>query len=84
MQAAHPLSSDVLLALGFDEDDKRITTAAVCLYPSHIKDAVNSLKKMGVADRIPVASGTLCMCVCVCRRFPSRSTALVSKQIVYH
>lgn len=56
------MSSDVLLALGFDEDDKRITTAAVCLYPSRVADAVSSLKKMGMADRIPVASGTF---VCV-------------------
>jgi hypothetical protein len=58
LQAAHPLSSDLLSALGFDKNDKRITTAAVCVYPSHITDAINSLMKMGMADKIPVASGT--------------------------
>jgi hypothetical protein len=58
LQAAHPLSSDLLVALGFDENDERITTAAVCVYPARVNDAINSLKKLGVADKIPVASGT--------------------------
>jgi hypothetical protein len=48
-----------LVALGFDENDERITTAVVCVYPARVADAMNSLKKLGVADKIPVASGTL-------------------------
>lgn len=62
LQAAHPLSSDLLVALGFDENDERITTAAVCIYPARVADATSSLKKLGVADKIPVASGTL-LCI---------------------
>jgi deoxyribose-phosphate aldolase len=57
LQAVHPLSSDLLLALGFEENDKRITTAAVCVYPSRVADARNTLARMGMADKIPVASG---------------------------
>lgn len=55
-KAAHPLSSDLLVALGFDENDERITTAAVCIYPARVADATSSLKKLGVADKIHVAS----------------------------
>ncbi|PNF40983.1 Deoxyribose-phosphate aldolase, partial [Cryptotermes secundus] len=55
-KAAHPLSTDLLVALGFDENDERITTAAVCVYPARVADATSNLKKLGVADRIPVAS----------------------------
>lgn len=72
------MSSDVLLALGFEEGDNRITTAAVCLYPSRVADAVSCLKKMGMADKIPVASG-ICMCVLT---VPSNSTAPLFEQIV--
>jgi hypothetical protein len=46
-----------MLALGFEENDKRITTAAVCVYPSRVADARNTLAKMDMADKIPVASG---------------------------
>ena len=45
------------MALELDESSEKITTAAVCVYPARVKDAVNSLKKMGMADIIPVASG---------------------------
>jgi len=51
------LSSDLLLALGFEENDKRITTAAVCVYPSRVADARNTLARMNMADKIPIASG---------------------------
>jgi len=51
------LSSDLLLALGFEENDKRITTAAVCVYPSRVADARDTLARMNMADKIPVASG---------------------------
>lgn len=75
LQAAHPLSSDLLVALGFDENDERITTAAVCVYPARVADATNSLKKLGVADRIPVASGTS---LCIgSRKIPTISTVPV-------
>jgi deoxyribose-phosphate aldolase len=57
LQAVHPLSSDLLLALGFEENDIRITTAAVCVYPSRVADARDTLTRMGMADKIPVASG---------------------------
>ncbi|PSN30911.1 Deoxyribose-phosphate aldolase [Blattella germanica] len=54
-KAAHPLSSDILSGLGFlGKDD--ITTAAVCVYPARVADAVSCLNKMGMADRISVAS----------------------------
>jgi len=51
------LSSDLLLALGFEENDGRITTAAVCVYPSRVADARDTLARMNMADKIPVASG---------------------------
>ncbi|XP_069705291.1 deoxyribose-phosphate aldolase [Periplaneta americana] len=55
-KAAHPLPPDLSSALGFNEDDNRLMTAAVCVYPARVKDAVNALKKMEVADKITVAS----------------------------
>jgi hypothetical protein len=75
LQAAHPLPSDLLVALGFDKNDERITTAAVCVYPARVADAINSLKKLGVADKIPVASGTL-LCTGN-RKIPFTNTASV-------
>ncbi|KAJ9598291.1 hypothetical protein L9F63_011031 [Diploptera punctata] len=56
LKAAHPLSPDLLVALQLEEISEKITTAAVCVYPARVKDAVSSLKKMGMADKIPVAS----------------------------
>jgi deoxyribose-phosphate aldolase len=55
-KAVHPLSSDLLLALGFEENDRIITTAAVCVYPSRVADASGTLARMNMADKIPVAS----------------------------
>jgi hypothetical protein len=75
LQAAHPLSSDLLVALGFDENDERITTAAVCVYPARVTDATSSLKKLGMADKIRVASGTA-LCIGN-RRIPSVSIVSV-------
>jgi hypothetical protein len=40
-----------------EENDERITTAAVCVYPSRVEDARNALARMDMAERIPVASG---------------------------
>ncbi|XP_066990998.1 deoxyribose-phosphate aldolase [Anabrus simplex] len=61
-KAAQPVSPDLLIALGFDEEtakglsSNRITTAAVCVYPAKVSDAVDSLQKLGVAAKIQVAS----------------------------
>nr|XP_023025687.1 deoxyribose-phosphate aldolase [Leptinotarsa decemlineata] len=55
-KAAKPVAED-LDELGFEYDEKYpIHTAAVCVYPSKVDDAIQTLKKMGMADRIKVAS----------------------------
>jgi deoxyribose-phosphate aldolase len=40
-----------------DEFMKQLHVAAVCVYPSKVKNAHDSLKKLGMLDRIQIASG---------------------------
>lgn len=61
-KAKHPLRPDMLSALG--ATDNNITVAAVCVYPSRVKDAVEALK----GSKIPVAS--------VATGFPAGQTPL--------
>lgn len=57
-QAARPLAEDLLKQLGFQYDNNcPINTAAVCVYPAKVKDAVQCLKQLGYYDKINVASG---------------------------
>lgn len=60
-QACTPLSKEVLKILGFDEDppENPIYTAAVCVYPSKVPNAVATLKKLGYFEKMNVASGFL-------------------------
>uniref|UniRef100_A0A2D4MVS3 deoxyribose-phosphate aldolase n=1 Tax=Micrurus spixii TaxID=129469 RepID=A0A2D4MVS3_9SAUR len=51
-KAKHPIREDLLQALKMG--DKGITTAAVCVYPARVADAVKALKSTGC--HIPVAS----------------------------
>ncbi|RZB62202.1 deoxyribose-phosphate aldolase [Asbolus verrucosus] len=56
-KAAKPLPEDLLNELGFEYGpDCPIRTAAVCVYPSRVEDAVAALKKLNVLDKINVAS----------------------------
>jgi deoxyribose-phosphate aldolase len=64
-KARHPLRSDMLEALG--AADENITVAAVCVYPSRVKDAVQALK----GTHIPVAS--------VATGFPAGQTPLAQR-----
>uniref|UniRef100_A0A6B2F6J8 Deoxyribose-phosphate aldolase n=1 Tax=Bothriechis nigroviridis TaxID=88079 RepID=A0A6B2F6J8_BOTNI len=63
-KAKHPIREDLLQALKMH--DKGITTAAVCVYPARVTDAVKALKSAGC--HIPVAS--------VATGFPAGQTAL--------
>ncbi|XP_072855874.2 deoxyribose-phosphate aldolase isoform X5 [Pogona vitticeps] len=63
-KAKHPIREDLLKAVNMH--DKGITTAAVCVYPARVADAVKSLKAAGCD--IPVAS--------VATGFPAGQTAL--------
>ncbi len=64
-KARQPLRPDMLEALGVG--DERITVAAVCVYPSRVKDAVQALQGSG----IPVAS--------VATGFPAAQTPLAQR-----
>lgn len=64
-KAKQPVRPDMLEALGVG--DKRITVAAVCVYPSRVKDAVQALQGSG----IPVAS--------VASGFPAAQTPLAQR-----
>ncbi|KAJ8918421.1 hypothetical protein NQ315_008118 [Exocentrus adspersus] len=56
-KAAKPVAEDLLNRLGFDYNgDSPIHTAAVCVYPSKVEDAVHTLTKMGMHERVKVAS----------------------------
>ncbi|XP_076269395.1 deoxyribose-phosphate aldolase [Rhynchophorus ferrugineus] len=56
-KAFRPLAEDLLEELGFHYNEScPIHTAAVCVYPSKVKDAVQCLKQLGYYDKINVAS----------------------------
>ncbi|KAF5273646.1 hypothetical protein FQR65_LT04646 [Abscondita terminalis] len=56
-KAFRPLSEDLLQSLGFQYGTScEIHTAAICVYPSKVQSAVNALKKLGMLDKIKVAS----------------------------
>lgn len=57
-KAARPIKEDILNEMGFSyDDDSVIHTAAVCVYPARVENAVNALKKMNMLHKINVASG---------------------------
>lgn len=57
-KAARPISEDILNEMGFKYDqDSVIHNAAVCVYSSRVGDAVRTLQKMNMLDKINVASG---------------------------
>ncbi|KAG5865838.1 hypothetical protein JTB14_029935 [Gonioctena quinquepunctata] len=71
-KAAKPVAEDLLNELGFEYDEKcPIHTAAICVYPSKVEDAVQTLKKMGMVEKIKVAS--------VATGFPSGQTPLKTR-----
>jgi len=53
LKAARPLRKDIVEAIGMEE--MGLTTGAVCVYPSRVKEAVNWLEKFK-APQIPVAA----------------------------
>ncbi|XP_060699200.1 deoxyribose-phosphate aldolase [Hemiscyllium ocellatum] len=63
-KAKHPIREDLLKSLNMDNEG--ITTAAVCVYPSRVSDAVQTLKS--IECNIPVAS--------VATGFPAGQTPL--------
>lgn len=54
-KATEPIAADLLEAMGFSKDNM-ITTAAVCVYPARVSDAVRTLTKLGCINRVGVAS----------------------------
>ncbi|XP_061662750.1 deoxyribose-phosphate aldolase [Syngnathoides biaculeatus] len=67
MKATQPVQYELLKKM--DMHDKGVTTAAVCVYPSRVADAVRSLG--GAKSKLPVAS--------VATGFPSGQTPLESR-----
>lgn len=60
-KACHPLTPELLGSFGFEYNaDCPIHTAAVCVYPSKVKSAFNTLKQLGFENKINVASGISC------------------------
>lgn len=53
-KAARPISTDMLKALGMEAS--AIQTAAVCVYPAKVPVAYATLKKMGMENKVNVAS----------------------------
>ncbi|XP_018570310.1 deoxyribose-phosphate aldolase isoform X2 [Anoplophora glabripennis] len=71
-KAAKPIAEDLLSQLGFEYNEKSpIHTAAVCVYSSKVEDAVRTLKKMGMDEKVKVAS--------VATGFPSGQTPLKTR-----
>lgn len=57
-KAARPINEDILNQMGFNYgDDSVIHTAAVCVYPARVEDAVKTLGRMNMLNKINVASG---------------------------
>lgn len=57
VRAVHPFTANELKH--FDEDVRnKIHTAAVCVYPSRVRDAAESLKAMEMGQKIEIAAGT--------------------------
>lgn len=57
-KAARPLNENILNQIGFKyNEDCVIHAAAVCVYPSRVEDAVETLRKMNMLNKINVASG---------------------------
>lgn len=72
IRAAYPFPSAVLESLGFTGEDKAtIHTAAVCVYPSRVKNASEQLTRMGKEKIIPIAA--------VATGFPSGQYSLESR-----
>ncbi|KAL1498360.1 hypothetical protein ABEB36_009172 [Hypothenemus hampei] len=55
-KAAEPISKDILQKLEKYGDYTPLTTAAVCVYPLRVEDAVKALTKLQFNDKIKVAS----------------------------
>ncbi|GLH12497.1 Deoxyribose-phosphate aldolase [Gryllus bimaculatus] len=55
-KAAEPLPMDTVAALGLADSDLVIRTAAICVYPSRVTDAVEALNRMNLYPKIGVAS----------------------------
>ncbi|CAG9833800.1 unnamed protein product [Diabrotica balteata] len=56
-KAARPVAEDILNELGFEyNEESPIHTAAVCVYPSRVADAVKALGDMGMLSKINVAA----------------------------
>lgn len=72
IRAAYPIPGAVLEALGFSgEDLSLIHTAAVCVYPSRVKNAYEQLTRMRKEKVIPIAA--------VATGFPSGQYSLESR-----
>lgn len=56
LKASEPVSPDIIKSLGFSENDV-ITTAAVCVYPARVADAVAALKCLRPDGKVKVAAG---------------------------
>ncbi|CAG9795726.1 unnamed protein product [Diatraea saccharalis] len=56
MQAAHPVSTRLRQSLVKLLDGKVLRTAAVCVYPSRVKDAHETITRMGLTDVLQIAA----------------------------
>ncbi|KAJ6644451.1 Deoxyribose-phosphate aldolase [Pseudolycoriella hygida] len=55
LQAAYPFSSKVMRYFE-EESSKKVHTAAVCVYPSRVKDAHEKLRRLNKLDQINIAA----------------------------
>ncbi|CAK1604098.1 unnamed protein product [Parnassius mnemosyne] len=55
LKAANPISTSILKRLKLNDENK-IRTAAVCVYPTRVADARDIIMKMGLTDTIKIAS----------------------------
>lgn len=61
LRACYPFFKDSFAETHSKKSDfvKSLHVAAVCVYPSKVKDAYETLKKLNMLDRIQIASGML-------------------------
>jgi deoxyribose-phosphate aldolase len=57
VRAAFPFSDATLATVCDDDLKSQVHTAAVCVYPSRVKDAYEALKQLNKIGKIQIAAG---------------------------
>ena len=58
IRACYPFYKDSL-SEKFGEFSTKLHTAAVCVYPTKVKDAYDTLKRLNMLDKIQIAAGKI-------------------------